>query len=105
MYAPTIQKPLTFEEFLAWDDGSGRDFELRDGFPMRIVDPTAKHEDVADELCEQLSHHCKKLNLPYILKQQKQVMTGRNPKTGREENWKTDIVVHCQRSTKAYTQY
>ena len=30
MYA-TVTKPLTFEEFLAWDDGSGRDFELLDG--------------------------------------------------------------------------
>lgn len=96
MYAPTLQKPLTFEEFLAWDDGSGRDFELRDGFPMPIVDPTAKHEDVADELCEQLSHHCKKLNLPYIPKRQKQVMTGRNPDTGREESRRTDIVVFAK---------
>ena len=47
MYAPTIEKPLTFEEFLAWDDGSGRDFELSDGFSMPIVDPNAKYEDVS----------------------------------------------------------
>ncbi len=96
MYAPVIEKPLTFEEFLAWDDGSGRDFELRDGFPMPIVDPNAKHEDVADELCEQLSNHCKKLNLPYVAKRQKQVMTGRNPETGREESRRTDIVVFAK---------
>lgn len=93
MYAPITERPLTFAEFLAWDDGSGRDFELRDGFPMPIVDPNAKHEDVADELCEQLSNHCKALNLPYVPKRQKQVMTGRNPDTGREESRRTDIVV------------
>ena len=33
MYA-TVTKPMTFEEFLAWDDSSGRDYELRDGFPL-----------------------------------------------------------------------
>lgn len=93
MYAPITERPLTFAEFLAWDDGSGRDFELRDGFPMPIVDPNAKHEDVADKLCEQLSNHCKALNLPYVPKRQKQVMTGRNPDTGREESRRTDIVV------------
>jgi hypothetical protein len=67
MYAPVIQASMTFEEFLAWDDGTGRDFELRDGLPMPIVDPSAKHEDVADELCEMLSGHCKTLRLPYVL--------------------------------------
>lgn len=96
MYAPTIQQPLTFEEFLAWDDGSGRDFELRDGFPMPIVDPNAKHEDVADDLCELLSNHCKELNLPYVPKRQKQVMTGKNPTSGREESRRTDIVVFAK---------
>lgn len=94
--AAVIQKPLTFEEFLAWDDGSGEDFELRDGFPMPIVDPTAKHEDVADELCERLSNCCKELSLPYVPKRQKQVMTGRNPNTGREESRRTDIVVFAK---------
>jgi Uma2 family endonuclease len=89
----TVIKPMTFEEFLAWDDGSGRDYELRDGFPMPIVDPNAKHEDVADELCEMLSSHCKDLSLPYVPKRQKQVMTGNNPVTGREESRRADIVV------------
>lgn len=96
MYAPTIQTPLTFEEFLAWDDGSGRSFELRDGFPMPISEPNAKHEDVADDLCEMLSDHCKDSDLPYVPKRQKQVMTGRNPATGREESRKADIVVFAR---------
>jgi Uma2 family endonuclease len=93
MYAPSPQTPMTFEEFLAWDDGSGGNFELRDGFPMPIVDPNAKHEDVADELCELLSAHCKSQKLPYVPKRQKQVMTGKNPASGREESRRTDIVV------------
>jgi Uma2 family endonuclease len=84
---------MTFEEFLAWDDGTGRAFELRDGFPMPIVDPNAKHEDVADELYEQLAGHCKTLQLPYVPKRQKQVMTGKNPLSGRDESRRTDILV------------
>jgi hypothetical protein len=89
----TVTNPMTFEEFLAWDDGSGRDYKLRDGFPMPIVDPNAKYEDVADELCETLTAHCKSLHLPDIPKRQKQVLTGNNPATGREESRRADIVV------------
>lgn len=86
MYAPAIQQPLTFEEFLAWDDGSGRSFELHDGFPMPISDPNARHEDVADVLCQLLVDHCQTLDLPYVPKRQKQVMTekmGFKPRPSR----------------------
>jgi len=96
MYSPVIQQPMTFKEFLAWDDGSGRSFELRDGFPMPISDPNAKHEDVADELCEMLANHCKGSNLPYVPKRQKQIFVGRNPDTGKEESRKGDIVVFAR---------
>ncbi len=87
---------MTFEEFLAWDDGTGRDFELRDGLPMPIVDPSAKHEDVADELCDILVGHCKDLQLPYVAKRQKQVMMGKNPLSGRDESRRSDIVVFAK---------
>jgi Uma2 family endonuclease len=96
MYAPVIPASMTFEEFLAWDDGTGRDFELRDGFPMPIVDPSAKHEDVADELCELLSRHCKASQLAYVPKRQKQVMTGKNPVSGRDESRRADVVVFAK---------
>lgn len=87
-----IPKPLTFEEFLIWDDGTDRDFELIDGVPMPISEPTAKHEDVADDLCEKLSDHCKQLNLPYVPKRSKQVRLKNNPE-GKEQSRKADIVV------------
>lgn len=96
MYAPIVQTPMTFAEFLAWDDGTGQNFELRDGFPMPIVDPNAKHEDVADELCALLLEHCRGLKLPYVAKRQKQVMTGKNPLSGRDESRRADIVVFDQ---------
>jgi hypothetical protein len=91
MYAPIMPAPMTFVAFLAWDDGTGRDCELRDGLPRPIVDPSAKHEDVADDLCDRLSRHCKADRLPYVAKRQKQVMMGRNPLSGREESRRTDI--------------
>jgi hypothetical protein len=72
---------------------------------MPIVDPNAKHEDVADELCELLSIHCKTLQLPYVPKRQKQVMTGKNPLSGREESRRADSVVFAKAEWDARRLY
>lgn len=88
-----VAEPLTFEGFLAWDDGTGRSFELRDGFPMPITEPTAKHEDLIQRLCARLDHHCVDRRYPYVPRQSKQIRLGNNPITGREESRKADIVV------------
>jgi Uma2 family endonuclease len=95
MYA-TADKPMSFAEFLTWDDGSGRNFELHDGYPMPITEPNAKHEDVVHELCDVLADHCKSLKLPYIPRQNKQILLKPNPLTGRQESRKADIVVFAQ---------
>lgn len=50
MYA-TVTKLLTFEEFLVWEDGSGRDFELLNGVPVSLSEPNANHEDLSERLC------------------------------------------------------
>ncbi len=87
-----IQKNLSFEEFLNWDDGSGRSFELVNGVAMPLSEPTAKHEDVVDGLCRLLIDHCQLLNLPYVPRQSKQVRL--NPAPGENESSrKADIVV------------
>lgn len=87
---PAIQietQPMTFEAFLEWDDGSDRNFELIDGIPVPLAEPNADHEDVADELCDQLKQHCQKYDLPYVPKRSKQLrMIG-------EKSRKPDIVV------------
>ncbi|MGB8686095.1 MAG: hypothetical protein WCD53_01955 [Microcoleus sp.] len=67
------QKTLSFEEFLNWDDKSGRSFELVNGVAMPLSEPTAKHEDVVDGLYRLLVDHCQSLNLPYLPRQSKQV--------------------------------
>ncbi|MCG8364263.1 MAG: Uma2 family endonuclease [Pseudanabaenales cyanobacterium] len=90
-----VKKPLTFEEFLNWDDGSGRSFELVQGVAMPLSEPTAKHEDVVDGLCRQLINHCQGLNLPYVPRQSKQVRLHSAP-SENESSRKADIVVFAK---------
>lgn len=87
-----VKKPLTFEEFLKWDDSSGRSFELVQGVAMPLSEPTAKHEDVVDGLCRLLVNHCQSLNLPYVPRQSKQVRLNSAP-AENESSRKADIVV------------
>lgn len=89
------KKLLTFEEFLNWDDGSGRSFELVNGVPMPLSEPTAKHEDVVEGLCRLLSDHCQSLNLPYVARQGKQVRLNAAPGEN-ESSRKADIVVFAK---------
>lgn len=91
----TVSKTLTFEEFLAWDDGSGRTFELVNGVAMPLSEPNAKHEDVVNGLCQLLSHHCRSLNLPYVPRQGKQVRLATTPPES-ESSRKADIVVFAK---------
>ena len=89
------QKTLSFEEFLNWDDESGRSFELVNGVAMPLSEPTAKHEDVVDGLCHLLVDHCQSLNLPYIPRQSKQVRLNAIPYES-ESSRKADIVVFAK---------
>jgi Uma2 family endonuclease len=89
------QTPLTFEEFLDWDDGSGRSFELVQGVAMPLSEPTARHEDVVDGLCRLLVDHCKKFDLPYVPRQGKQVRLNTAPGEN-ESSRKADIVVFAK---------
>lgn len=91
MYA-LVDKPMSFEEFLTWNDNSGRSFELIDGFPMPITEPNAKHENVVFNLCVALVSHCVETGLPYVPRMAKQVRLPQNP-SGREESRKADIVI------------
>lgn len=85
-------QPMTFQEFLVWDDGSDRNFELIDGIPMPLAEPNADHEDVADALCDLLKAYCVERNLPYVPKRLKQVRLNTAPGEF-EKSRKPDIVV------------
>ncbi len=94
MYA-AVTKPLTFEEFLAWDDGSGRTFELLDGIPVPLAEPNANHEDLIERLCTYLEAYCQENNLPYVSRQSKQVRLKTAP-DAKEKSRKADIVVFAK---------
>ncbi len=89
------KKLLTFEEFLTWDDGSGRSFELVKGVAMPLSEPTAKHEDMVEELCRLLIDHCQLLKLPYVPRQGKQVRLAAVPGEPQSSR-KADIVVFAK---------
>jgi Uma2 family endonuclease len=90
-----INKTLTFEEFLSWDDDSSRAFELKDGVAMPLSEPNAKHEDVVDGLCRLLINHCQTLKLPYVPRQGKQVRLN-SAEGENESSRKADIVVFAK---------
>ncbi|MBV9385756.1 MAG: Uma2 family endonuclease, partial [Chroococcidiopsidaceae cyanobacterium CP_BM_ER_R8_30] len=91
MYVAVTQ-PLTFEEFLAWDDGSGREFELSDGIPVPLSEPNANHEDLIERLCAYLENYCQDKALPYVSRQSKQVRLKIAP-GDKEKSRKADIVI------------
>ncbi|MEA5600695.1 Uma2 family endonuclease [Nostoc sp. UHCC 0252] len=94
MYA-SVTQPLTFEEFLAWDDGSGREFELLDGIPVPLSEPNANHEDLIQRLCTYLENHCQENDLPYVSRQSKQVRLKTTPGE-KEKSRKADIVIFAR---------
>jgi Uma2 family endonuclease len=94
MYA-TVTQPLTFEQFLAWDDGSGRSFELFDGIPVPLSEPNANHEDLIERLCTYLDAYCRDNRLPYVCRQSKQVRLKTAPGE-KEKSRKADIVIFAQ---------
>ncbi|MBD2311212.1 Uma2 family endonuclease [Desertifilum sp. FACHB-1129] len=94
MYA-TVTKLLTFEEFLAWDDSSGRDFELFDGIPVPLSEPNANHEDLIQRLCAYLEAHCLEAEIPYVSRQSKQVRLKTEPHE-KEKSRKADIVIFAK---------
>jgi Uma2 family endonuclease len=87
-----VNKLLTFESFLAWDDGSDRIFELVKGVAVPLSEPNARHEDVVDGLCRLIADYCQDQNLDYIARQNKQVRLKSLPGSP-ESSRKADIVL------------
>ena len=90
----TVLSPMSLQEFLAWEDGSDQRYELIEGEPVPISDPTANHEDVADSVCDQLKQHCLENKLPFVPKRSKLISIG--SLHGRETARRGDIVVFAQ---------
>ena len=91
---PSQSSPLSLQEFLVWDSGDDRLYELIEGEPMPMSDPTANHEDVADNLCDLLRLHCLEKNLPLVPKRSKLISIG--SRNGRDTARRGDIVVFAK---------
>jgi len=104
-------KPMSLEAFLASDSGTSQLYALIEGSPMPMGEPTADHEDVADELCDLLKRHCSEHQRPFIPKRSKLVFVGE--RNGKQTARRADIILFDQaaweemkgqsRSAMAYT--
>ena len=92
--ATGLRSPMSLQEFLAWDNGNSQLYELIEGEPVPMSDPTANHEDVADDICDQLKLHCQEKELPFVPKRSKLIAIG--SRSGRDTARRGDIVVFEQ---------
>ncbi len=58
---------LTFEEFLEWHPEDGCNFELFDGIPKEMTNPTGPHEALGGFLSLELGLHCRQFHPHYFL--------------------------------------
>ncbi|MDB9529651.1 Uma2 family endonuclease [Oscillatoria sp. CS-180] len=86
--------PISLQDFLVWDSGDDRLYELIEGEPMPMSDPTTNHEDVADNLCDLLRLHCLEKNLPFVPKRSKLISLG--SRNERDTARRGDIVVFAK---------
>jgi Uma2 family endonuclease len=67
---------LTFEEYLAYDDGTDHRYELADGRLERMHPPTVAHLLIARFLEQALEAEIKRLGLPWLALREAGVRTG-----------------------------
>jgi Uma2 family endonuclease len=79
---------LTFEEFLDYDFGDDETrYELEDGEPVAMPDPSFQHEDVGEFLADEFKFEARRCKFPYLVRRFLSVKIG--VKNGR----KPDVVV------------
>lgn len=85
---PAILKhKFTFEEYLAYDDGTDNRYELDDGELELMPDPSYEHEDIGEFLADEFKTEYRRLKLPYLVRRFMSVKI--NASTGK----KPDVVV------------
>lgn len=86
-----LSSPMSLAEFLAWAGSGDQLYELIEGEPVPMSDPTANHEEVADDICDQLNDHCQANALSFVPKRSKLISIV--SRQGRETARRGDIVV------------
>ncbi|NJO43127.1 MAG: hypothetical protein HC769_35190 [Cyanobacteria bacterium CRU_2_1] len=59
------QRKLTFAEFLDYDDGTDNRYELIDGIPILMPEPSKRHEKIVDYLSDRFKAEIARSNLPW----------------------------------------
>lgn len=90
--AEAAERLMSVEEFLAWDDGTDRRYELVDGVPMAMAPPASEHRTIVanatGELRARLRHRppCRPENEAGI-------------RISDRTRWQADIAVTCGERT------
>jgi len=87
-----IPKPLIFEEYLAYDDGTDNRYELINGALVAMPQPTGQHADIAEFLNDEFRSQIKQQGLPLVSKQQA-IALQLPPTEGRDSGRIPDICV------------
>jgi Uma2 family endonuclease len=66
MVQAQVEKPISFETFLAWYPEDGRRYELIEGVIVERL-PTGRHEDVSGFLVAELNAEIRRHSLPYSI--------------------------------------
>jgi Uma2 family endonuclease len=72
----TAIQPLTFEEYLAYDDGTDNHYELIDGLLVLMNPPTIEHFLITKFLEQRLDEEIERLSLPWLTFRETGVRTG-----------------------------
>jgi Uma2 family endonuclease len=59
---------LTFEEFLAWDDGTDDRYELEDGELEQMPEPSRQHEDIGEFLSKIFDRESERAGLGFVIR-------------------------------------
>lgn len=84
---------LSFEEYLAYDDGTDNRYELVDGKLVMVPLPTADHSDVIDLLSDAFRAEISRQRHSWIVKRDVGVYIGTNLVTGKERSRTPDLCV------------
>ena len=90
----TINKTLTFEEFVKWKP-ENKYYELHDGVIVEVAQPIGKHENVFAFLSRKINVEIDRLNLPYIVPSKVLVKPD-----GKESAYLPDVLVLDKRNLK-----
>jgi Uma2 family endonuclease len=72
----TAIQPLTFEEYLVYDDGTDNHYELIDGLLVLMNPPTIEHFLITKFLEQRLDEEIERLALPWLTFRETGVRTG-----------------------------